>query len=94
MSIQRSYLHITAEDEPDIAVIEYDKKKGLDLDLLKIILEEHFDVECKIVEVKPNDFDEYKFVANVIVDVEEHKKPTHNIWLERTFVYHLNYIPK
>jgi hypothetical protein len=85
------YLHITADDEPNIGVMELASKSQPDLNLLKTILEEHFDVECKIVEIKQNQFGEHKWVCNVIVDTEEHNKPTHNVWLERTFVYPLNY---
>lgn len=93
MSIQRHYLQVTGEEEPNIAVMQYNGTE-LYLDLLKIILEEHFDVECKICEVKANKFDKFKFDCTVIVDTERHNKPTHEIWLERAFVYNFDYIPK
>lgn len=83
------YLRITAFEEPNIGVMECDPDKGVDKELLKRILEEHFAVECTVKSVKLNSVDEeQRYVA--VVDVDEwDQKLTIN--LDPTWVYPLTY---
>ena len=79
------YLHISAFDEPNIGVMECNPTDGVDCLLLQRILIEHFDVDCQIVEIKPNRQEgKNKWVVDVWVD-----NYNLDVYLEPIFIYHL-----
>jgi hypothetical protein len=92
------YVHISAYDEPNIGVMECNPQDGIKAELLKEILESHFDVECKIIDIQPNPNEGLeRWTAQVVVDVQDWKERTpawetkgnYEITLARTWVYHL-----
>jgi hypothetical protein len=84
------YLLVTAKDEPNIGVMTCDTTKGADgvnKETLTVMLEDHFDVKCRVVSVTllHSDVDD-AFKAKVIVDTDDCSYEE-DIYLNRTFIY-------
>ena len=86
------FLNVSCPDNPDIGVIEVNPTKGIDSELLKVVLEEHFDCECAVIGIiNANDIDTFNYTAIVKIDVTDCNYDE-RITFERAFVYLLNYL--
>lgn len=84
-----TYILITAEQEPNIGVLEFtDKNISLIIltEKLKKCLEEHFDAKVEVKDIDIRGVNPHTAFAHVVIDEDEQAYPE-TIFLNQTWIY-------